>query len=261
MNFTVCALFYGAHTPLARRCLDSIMASATSKHVKEIRIGLNSVSDETRNYVFTTVARLPIPCHIYEPTEHRNVFKYPLMRQMFYDAERPITTPYIMWFDDDSCITTPSEQWFNGVAGHMGRADMMGDLWYYPFQGDTAKGVQAQAWYTGKPWKKFRGKPAIHFVTGGWWSAKTEIIKKWDYPFPELIHNGGDTLLGEMMRQQGYIVKDFKEGLWINADETGKRSSAKRRGASHMRLWYDYAPGRVPDMKHYDFEMKVSTLA
>jgi hypothetical protein len=105
----------------------------------------------------------------------------------------------------------------------------------------------AAPWYTGKA---VPAKPS--FVTGGWWLAKTEFLSLWDYPFPELYHNGGDTILGEVCRQQGLALGKFKKGVLINnhIDSAPKKrlfARANRRGIGVERKdqywpWQEGAP-------------------
>ena len=80
--FSVCAVLYGDHLPLARKLLESLRVNA---HVANIRLGLNSVSDQTRNYVHAWAADQvrAQPVFIFEPEDNQNIGKYPLMRQLF----------------------------------------------------------------------------------------------------------------------------------------------------------------------------------
>ncbi len=142
---------------------------------------------------------------------------------MFHDD--PIDTPFIMWFDDDSWIfdSAPSN-WFELVYRRMAAADMLGSVWTIGYLGEQREFIKRYPWYLGKT------RPEFAFATGGWWTVKTDIIQHWKWPPPELHHNGGDALLGELMFQQGYSLEHFSAHLGINADDTGKCSTAERRG-------------------------------
>jgi hypothetical protein len=71
------------------------------------------------------------------------------------------------------------------------------------------------------------------FITGGWWTIRTDIIRKWHWPTLDIKHNGGDMMLGELCRQQNYKMKNFDHGVGINAKMGSERaSSAPRRGRS-----------------------------
>jgi hypothetical protein len=82
----------------------------------------------------------------------------------------------------------------------------------------------------------------MRFATGGFWVIKTELLYRYNYPWPELDHNGGDSLLGELCLQQDLRLQQFKEGVKINASRDGKESAAKRRGTSQKPLGHDFQP-------------------
>lgn len=265
-TFSVCVLCYGDYPALARRCLGSILRGLDGGAVVDIRVGLNAVVDETRDFVMSSLGeasrsgKLAGSAFVYEPADRTNVLKYPLMRRMFYDDERPIDASHIMWFDDDSCIVEEGAAWWPLVRDAARFPVMVGDVWSLFFQGKMKEGFKAQPWYTGKPWLKVRGKDGMQFATGGWWAARTSIIQRHNYPWPELQHNGGDCALGELLHQQGHTLQSFKTGLWINADEKGKQSGAKRRGVTQQPLWYDYRPDQQPDFSHHEFDLNVFEL-
>jgi hypothetical protein len=254
--FTVCVLFYGDYPALAQRCLGSVLATARASHVAEIRIGFNEVSKQTRRSVHEMLAKTEVPVRIYD--SGKNVMKYPLMRRMFYDDEHPIESSYLMWFDDDSCLTTADVGWWAGVAKRLKIADMLGHVWVKRMEGNQREGIKAQPWYNGKLMPRHH---RMKFATGGWWAARKEIILDWNYPWPALHHNGGDSTLGEMIRQQGYKLVSFKDGLWINADDKGTQSGAKRRGVQTKSVWHAFHPDYpIPDLSHHDFDIEIYDL-
>lgn len=252
-GFSVHVLLYGEHLDLAKRCIGSILQKMDEKLIGELRIGLNKVMPETRQLVIEGLKDLPFPVWIYECK--KNALKYPLMRRMFYDPKRPIILPYIMWFDDDSCIVASDKSWWKRAHAMIQQADMIGDLWRLRIQGKQAAGLKAQSWYRG-----VEIHPKGHmlkFATGGWWVIRTSLIQKFNYPWIELTHNGGDSTLGEVFRQQGLRLVSFREGLWINADSTGAPSSAPRRGVKKRVVWYDYDPKKKVDLSHHEFDVQV----
>lgn len=252
-GFSVHVLLYGNYLKLAKRCLGSIIETRDNDLIGELRVGLNEVVPETRKLVIEGLKDLPFPVWIYECK--KNALKYPLMRRMFYDPTRRITLPYIMWFDDDSCIVAGDKSWWTRVYMAIQQADMIGDLWRLQIQGNQAEGIKAQPWYQGVEIHP-RGH-MFRFATGGWWTIRTSLIQKCNYPWPELTHNGGDSTFGEVFRQQGLRLQAFKEGLWINADDSGKMSGASRRGVKKRVVWYDYDPRKKLDFSHHEFDVQV----
>ena len=127
---------------------------------------------------------------------------------------------------------------------------MVGAIYRMPVQGEQAAWIYRQPWYNGKllpPGYKFT------FATGSFWGIRTRILQQWDWPVPALTHNGGDTMLGELCRQQDYRLKPFKQGVWVNADQDGRESKAPRRGASHPPL--GYTADAPMDPGWHDFEI------
>lgn len=249
-GFTVFCLLYGNHPQLAARCVGSIAYKIDPTLCRSIRVGLNAVSPATRTIVrelLSEIVPLEVEVLVYDAGEH-NRLKYPLMRKMFYDRKHPIVTPFTMWFDDDSCLApeTPAS-WWGKVHVEMQQADMLGKLYNYPLTPPQRAAIEQQPWYAGK-----QVPSKFLFATGGWWCARTKLVQRWDYPFPQLTHNGGDTLLGELMRQQGYNLRNYSAGVWINADADGQASKAVRRGESKKPLWYNW-PHDDSDRSHHQF--------
>lgn len=230
-NFTICALFYGDHFDLALRCLTSLLQGGLLP-ASHLRIGLNAVCPQTRELAYQTA-----PGNVWEFEENQH--KYPVMRQMIHGIS-PIRTPYTMWFDDDSFITQPLAAWLPLVEARMADADLLGSVYQISWQGRQREFVKAQPWYAGKdPGERAR----IRFATGGWWTIRTDVLYRFNYPWPELDHRGGDAMLGEMCYQQGLRLKHFRDGVKINADSSGKESAAPRRGFDQRPIGFDFDPG------------------
>ena len=139
--FSLQVLFYGDHVRLSRRCLKSLKSNL-SEQVSEIRIGLNAVCPETLELVHSLFADQPLPVWLYQSPV--NVWKYPLMRRMFYDADRPINCPYICWFDDDSFFRSDNPQRWHQYATVMSTSDMLGRIYRRRFQGRMTDAVATQ---------------------------------------------------------------------------------------------------------------------
>jgi hypothetical protein len=109
------------------------------------------------------------------------------------------------------------------------------------------------------------------FATGGWWVANMDFLRRWDYPFKALHHNGGDSILGEVLRQQGLTPKHWAEGLRCHCEACSSRtlpSSAigrvhinvggrkGRRGIGVTNEQYVWASG-LGDSLHQNFQLRV----
>lgn len=224
-QFTVCVLLYGDYTDLAKRCLTPLVEGRlfTDHH---LRIGCNAVSDSTRQFL----DELNLDCVYYNNVDNRK--KYPVMRDMLYGAT-PVVTPYMMWFDDDSYLSQPVATWLEQVAEAMQSADMIGSRYIMPWRPGQREYVKQQPWYTGRDPYKRNG---MTFVTGGWWTVRTELLIRHNYPWPALNHCGGDSMWGELCLQQSYRIRQFNNGVHINANATGKESASPRRGYTEQPL-------------------------
>lgn len=226
---TICVLTYGDHPEFLERCLRSIFQTVPLEQLN-LRIAMNAPSARVREWVNSWADM----AYVYDSTE--NILKYPMMRKMFYD-EPVINTPYVMWFDDDSFIADfdvaklKQSVWLPRIQHAMQQYDLIGAPFVCNWAGQQQSWVKQQTWYTGKP---FRSK--INFCVGGWWCGNFELIRQANYPWPELIHNGGDTMLGELAYQQGWRVGNIRDGVRINADLSGKEAAAPRRGYSEKPL-------------------------
>ncbi len=244
--FTVFVLLYGDEPQLAARCLGPRLLELAQAKLIDLRIGMNACGKNTDRLVRDIWGRGLIR-KIYKHAENKN--KYPVMREMFHDPSTPITTPYVMWFDDDSCLVNtnePAAAWLQRVFTAMDSGDQIGSIYTMALVGNQHLWMQNQSWYTGNP-VLTKGK-APRFITGGWWVLRSELIQRYNWPIPELNHNGGDLLLSQILQQQGYKLKQFNTGVWINADDNGKESGAKRRGTDHGRtpIGWNFEPGQTP---------------
>lgn len=233
-SFTICALFFGDFPQLAERCLSSILRIPSDQY--ELRIGLNETSVATRN-VISALLRDHSHYRYYESLE--NIHKYPLMRQMLHDPLAPITTPYTMWFDDDSFVKPKTDitLWLDELREKLADAVMVGRRFHIDAQGNQREWVQHQPWYTGKAVPR-----RFTFLTGGWWVLQSALLRRFNWPIPELDHRGGDVMLGELLRQQGLKVERFSTGVAINADDDGKEGNSPRRGFDSKPIGYYFEP-------------------
>jgi hypothetical protein len=219
MKTTVCVLLYGNYENLARRCLESIRPWVDRNRV-ELRIGLNEVCEGTRNYVMRDFGKATII------ESNPQIYKYPMMRRLF--NEPPLSTDYVMWFDDDSFIADPdTSAVLDTVERQMNSCHMLGSLYRIGYTPKQQAWLKQQPWYRGLPIKN----PAS-FITGGWWTIRTSVIKEYNWPIPELVHCGGDVALGQLLHQNNLTTLNCRPGIAINAGDSHRDCSAERRGAS-----------------------------
>lgn len=239
-KFTVCTVLYGGNPekgedfhPMIFRTLESIVKTLPAEYM-DLRIGANRISQETKDYIKTLGAT-----RLYVYDENR--YKYPLMREMFWDQGCPITTNYVVWFDDDSTVRHPhwapllAENIINNSKFNVG---CYGEKMLSPLRERHNRGWFTEApWHTGKPFHTRQGKEApngnrVVFCVGGFWCIKTEAIRKCNIPDPRLVHIGGDVTIGEQLHQQGYRLHQFNSNKSLIIT-----SGSPRRGFSHPFPW------------------------
>ena len=249
-KITVCVLTYGDHLPLIKRCLESLrLAGDPTQVVESIRLGLNGVTDPVRTFVHDWAKAQPCPSIVYEPVG--NTLKYPTMRKMFYDSAHPLDE-YVMWWDDDSYIAYETPTFWPRCLEQISAADMVGQVWRMRMQGSQWLWVRSQPWCD----KSLRSPVYMEFCQGAWWIARTAKLRSVNWPVPELRHNGGDSMLGEVARHNAWrISKWHPESVRINADEHGKHSASVRRGRTEPGVGFNYK-GKPLGTEHQEFEIK-----
>ena len=78
------------------------------------------------------------------------------------------------------------------------------------------------------------------FITGGWWTIRSELLYRYNYPWPVLDHRGGDVMLGECLRQNNHVLRSFLSGVAINAGADGKNCTSPRRGFDSQPIGSGY---------------------
>lgn len=224
---TIYGLLYGNDYKLHKRFLDGLFVHTPAGEAS-IRLWCNTVCQQTKDLLETHQRSTKLDAAAYFSDE--NVPKYKAMGVMFREMWIP-TTPWIVWFDDDSYIE--NGDWWSRTRTYLEkRTDVcyMGQPWYVHHLPGQWAFIQKATWFKGKPSElcptKKKGVciPGITFAQGAYWWLKTDLRNQIDWPDPRLSHNGGDTLLGEAVRQQGKSLTKYYHGVVIN--------KAKRRGIS-----------------------------
>lgn len=228
-DIVVCALLYSNFTKLHERLLNSFRLGLPT----EMRIFLwcNQVGPQTKKLV----ENLKKSHHNVHVIYHEgNMPKYHVMRQL---RQQMVCEAYkwFMWFDDDSSITSPEFYPQLDVYLETHKAEnvcYIGQRWYIHHRGNQEEFIRQSAWYKGRPLQLEPNKhkqmmPAAVFATGGWWMLRMDVMLQLDWPDPRLSHNGGDTLLGVAVHQQGLPLHNYSKHVAIN--------KAPRRGISEKR--------------------------
>jgi hypothetical protein len=213
-KLTICVLCYGDYPELHETCLDSILRTVPLNRL-DLRVAANCVGQASMNYLRT----LPTTkLYVYK----QNAYKYPIMRDMLWDPEQPITTNYFVWFDDNAHVR--HNNWVNMLASEIimqpASVGMYGVKLYYAFDLETEDPrdwLAGQRWHKGKSLRTARGNPApngdcTHFCADWFFAMRTDIVKPCDVPALGLQQRAGAMVIGEQLYQQGVLIKNFNAG-------------------------------------------------
>lgn len=254
-KFSICALTYGDHLDLAKRCLESLTKPDDYKdYVADFRVGLNSCAQSTKDYVFAWAKEQSgdgVPVFVVESPDC--YLKYVMMRKMF---EAATLSKLTMWFDDDSYVD--SDNFYKQAYLASKDYDLVGQLWKKKYPGNMYNWIRTLSWAN-----KLSTPPAhCKFFTGGWWIMDSKLIQKYDWPQRELRHKGGDMLLGELARHKNFKTNSFDNGVRINADAAGTHSAAPRRGYSagtaEVEVGTTWKKGKLPTSHNDDYSFSTT---
>jgi len=238
-KITTFILFYGGEEfhELHRKCLTTFLATTPADRI-DLRVASNALNKKSLAMLDEYQEKGFITKHY---RHEENAYKYPVMREMFYDPEHPITTKWVLWFDDDSiCDVQPS--WLNMLGRHISQhhkdkakeAHMIGASYIWTPNKKQKEAIATRPWYNGRPWRTAQGKPSpngtkILFATGGFWAITHEAIVAADIPDlgTGLTHTGGDWQIGEQLYQAGYTMRQFN-----GKKQFVRTSSVDRRGVT-----------------------------
>ena len=224
MRLFIHALLFGDYPEMHRRLLDSFKRCIPASPDIDVRLWCNTVGKASSELVTKSGYSASI--------SPGNLPKYKLMRLLFdLPKKSGGDKDWVVWFDDDSHLT--QVDWLKRheefIAAHP-EAVYMGQKWFGHHLSGQAEFIRAADWYKGKPFELFptrqpgKKAPGVSFAQGAAWWLRLDVLRLLDWPDQRLNHNGGDTLLGEAVRQQGLPFHCFHYGVKIN--------DAKRRGHS-----------------------------
>lgn len=221
---TIACLFYGDYDVLARRLLTSLAARLPSPVVRKVVLRGNCVSVDTYGLLkrFEADHRDLANLHCSDV----NHYKYPVLRSVIHDQQLVDDDDVLMWFDDDSCVRpTAADDWLTTAAAAVDGYDVVGQPWRARLRPGQLRWIQSRPWYAGRP----VGDP-VQFPTGGWWMARVDVLRRYDWPDPMINHRGGDVMTGALIEQQRLRFRAWADGVAINADAMLNDAKSPRRG-------------------------------
>jgi hypothetical protein len=220
MKIGIFVLMYGDFPQLHQRLLSGLTSTKWPEgHEYNRRVWANQVPDHPLRQVLAPSA---MPGNTILRVHSDNTPKYLAMREMFAEAKTSCWD-WVVWLDDDTAL--PDSAWLKHTLLHIREhpdARYLGQPWHVHHLSGQWEFIQKAKWYKGKPPQMIKGKPGIEFAQGAYWWLRGDVLRELDWPDERLSHNGGDTLLGEAIRQQGWKLSNFWAGVVPNF--------ARRRG-------------------------------
>jgi len=235
-RFTLFVLLYGEFTEIHRRCLGSILLTCPPNRV-DLRVGSNALCPASAEYVAELVESGLVSTHYAHTANDK---KYPVMREMFWDPDNPITTNYLIWFDDDT-FCDKDALWLPKLAARINDHHHAGYRLYGPERiwkllSGQKSFIQQAPWYGQRMFRNRAGVETadgawIRFASGSCWALHTQTMRDCNIPDVRIGHNGGDYMIGEQIHQGGWQVKGF-----ANHKEEVNWSAVPRRGCSEPHV-------------------------
>jgi len=235
-QFTLCALLYGDYPEMHRQFLTQLQATLPPGRV-EVRLGTNALGQTSQKLVQAALDEGWVTC-CYPSTSNRR--KYPVMRHMFHDPERPLTTSYVIWLDDDTLFDVDAA-WLDKLAQtivthHPHGARLFGPLRFWDLQPGQDLWIQQADWYRGRMFHDSSRVETPHgrrvmFASGSFWALHTAVMRQQNIPDFRLGHNGGDYMIGAQVHQGGWKMASFSDHK-----EIVRWSAFPRRGLSEAHI-------------------------
>jgi hypothetical protein len=235
IRLCVMALLYGNYPGLHQRLLHGFRNIPFNAGVRLLG---NALHPDSEKLVHTFADSRPKETTV-SYLWPENVPKYLRMRSAFEELKVEDKFDWLIWFDDDSYISDTS--WYNLTVQYImeKRGEQIcyfGQPWYMYHLPGQESFIKKSKWFKNAPFEVVNNFAGINFAQGAYWGLSVKALRELDWPDPRLRHNGGDTLLAEAVRQQGWKFHRFCKGVIIN--------NGKRRGISEAPAGTSF-PGRM----------------
>jgi hypothetical protein len=166
-----------------------------------------------------------------------NLYKEPMARLMYHDVR--LDSEYAVWLDDDSYV---EPGWWEALLPLLAQqVDYIGQRWWVEYLPGQADMIRAQPWYRGVPFDRRDGRTGTWFMTGGFVVVRADRLREANFPDvafrwkgDRLRQYGGDTLLGEIARQQGWKQAVHHTHVKVNVDMQGNHPAPRRGGTGRQ---------------------------
>lgn len=237
MTLDVLTLMYGEYAGMHMELLaglDRAVCKDTVIHVGVNELGRGSAAALSK-CVGASVAQIasvkagaPLAVGRWRIYGHNNAnrLKYPVMREML----ARVTADAVVWMDDDIGLPKTAAWQAYAESRLTAGTQYMGKEYTAPMQGRQRETIAAAPWYRGLPPERLGDRDIFRFYTGGFIVAAMRVLRQLDWPPEDMRHNGGDTMLGEAMRQLSARRESFPVGAYgIRVNPRGRRGHSDRK--------------------------------
>jgi Glycosyl transferase family 2 len=210
---------YGNWPGYSLRAVESLIHHSTFRERLDIYVGCNESSAE-----ILAVLRQHLDAgRIHALVEsRRNINKDPMMRVLLDLCE----TEYMLWLDDDSHVQPGWDEHLFRFIETQRPFDVAGHVFFISNRSpDYANFLRTRPWYVSRE----REVEPIWFATGGLFMARAAWLRRHDFPDRAMVKKQDDILLGDLLQQQGGVLKDFATAPGLQ--ERIRISDGQRRGS------------------------------
>lgn len=230
MKIAVYGLIYGNYHPLHKRFVTSLREALPSSEIRNGSIKVTIWGNEPCEQTKTLMNG--IPEFGWHPSVS-NTPKYTLMREKMFSLTDPDDFDWMVWFDDDSWLTDPGRWWRTMMefieTRKVQNVCYIGEPWFWCWWPGQWEFVTQSKWFKGLPVDKDKkGRARVEFAQGGLWWLRSDLRKQLEWPDHRLSHNGGDTLLGEAVRQQGLPFHKVYKKIGFLANHGARRGRREK---------------------------------
>jgi hypothetical protein len=199
--FSVLIGCYGDFARYSLRAVNSLFDTPAVRDLCDIHVGCNACCASTVSVLRNRRSAGEIDTLI---ESGPNLNKDPMMRLLIGVTQ----TPFLVWMDDDSWILP---QGLNDIQEYIEAhldLDVAGHVFFYNREPSYQRLAEARPWWQ-PPVPGSQREKKVHFATGGLFIARTDFLRRHNFPDRNMVKKFDDILLGDLMAIKGARLCDF----------------------------------------------------
>lgn len=215
-TFTICASFAGENLAAIERSLNSLTTAIRDGQqiVQDFRLLLCDPSNKLTAFVHAWAWNMwydnQVPSVILSSDERvpQNTLLWAALHETPLDLAE-----YVLWMKSPVFLETKAG-WWSKLAETMQRDDMVGSVTFRAVSDADWAFVETLPWHreeAGLPPTVQEGRKFRH-CRGHWWTIRSSILTRFKWP-PRDVDGAEDWLLGELLRQNGFTIGTWQNGI------------------------------------------------